>query len=265
MLNVEYKNYTVDIDTDACVSCGACTKVCSMGVLEMGEKGPVLAHREKCIGCTQCTAVCPTRAIHAVKRLNAPADQPEPVPTEDYGDKKPFVPFEDMARHVSARRSVRQFTTEVPSHDLLDRVLQATRYAPTACNFRNVKFAMISDPEHIKTLREMCMKKYPLPNVLLPSPCLLLVTGPSTCPEDTTIAATTFDLLACSAGLGCTFAGLIRRCIAECEEVRNYLRDVCGVKSIDEGAITAMYLGFPAPEAGFLRPAVRDPPHIFWA
>jgi len=236
-----------------------------MGVMEMGEKGPVIANPDKCIGCTQCTAVCPTRAIHAVKRPNAPADQPEPVPTDDYGDKKPFVPFEDMSRHVAARRSVRQFTTEIPSREVLNSVLQATRYAPTACNFRNVKFAMISDPEHIKTLREMCMKRYPLPNVLLPAPCLLFVMAPSLCPEDATIAATTFDLLARSAGLGCTFAGLVRRCVEELEEVRNYLRDVCGIKGIGEGAMSAMYLGFPGPEANFLRPAVRDPPEIIWA
>jgi len=265
MLGIEYKTYTVEVDQDTCVGCGACTRVCSMGILEMGEKGAVVAHPEKCMGCTQCTAVCPTRAIHAIKRANASAEQPAPVPTEDYGDKKPFMPLEDIARHVAARRSVRNFTDEIPSREVLNSVLQACRYAPTACNYRPVKYAMISDPEHIKTIREMCMKKFPLPRVLLPAPVLMLVMASSLCPEDATIAATTVDLVARSVGLGCTFAGLVHRCITDIEEVRNYVRDVCGVKCIGEGSLIAMYLGFPGPDANFLRPAVRDPPEIFWA
>jgi len=255
----------VEIDQDACVGCGSCASVCGLGVLEMGEKGPVYAHPDKCIGCTHCTAVCPTRAIHAVKRPTAPSTQPDPVPTEDFGDKNPFMSLEDISRHVAARRSVRHFKDEVPSRELLNSVLQAARYAPTACNFRNVKFAMISDPEHIKTLRELCMKVYPLPRVLLPAPCLMLVMAPSISSDDTTIAATTVDLIARSVGLGCTFAGLVKRSILQSEEIRNYLRDTCGIKDIGEGALTAMYLGFPGPEASFLRPAVRDPPEIIWA
>jgi len=265
MLKVDYHTYTVKVDEDKCVGCGSCASICSMGALEMGEKGPVLSHPEKCIGCTHCTAVCPTRAIHAVKRPNAPAEQPEPVPTEDFGDKKPFMPMEDISRHIAARRSVRFFTDEVPSRELLEKVLQAARYAPTACNFRNVKFVMITNQDHIKTLRDLCMKQYPMPRVLLPSPCLLIVMAPSLCPDDATIAATTVDLVARSAGLGCTFAGLVRRAIEQDEEVRNYLTDVCGVKGLGENAICPLYLGFPGPEAAFIRPAVRDPIEITWA
>jgi len=264
MLGIEYKNYTVAVDADKCVACGACAAICSMGIIEVGEKA-VLAHPEKCIGCAHCTAVCPTRAIHSVKRANAPEDQPAPVPTEDFGDKKPFVPFEDLARHVAARRSVRNFTDEIPSRELLEKVLMASRYAPTACNYRLLKFALVTDPEHIKTIREICMKRYPMPRVLLPSPCLFLVMGPKFAQEDVSIASTTFDLVARSAGLGCTFAGLIKMAISELEELRNYLRDSCGIKAVDEGVVSAMYLGFPAPEASFLRPAVREPPQVTWA
>jgi len=265
MIKFEYFTYMIDIDKDTCVGCGSCVKICSPGALEMGEKCVIYAHPDACIGCTQCTAVCPTRAIHAVKRPNAPAEQPAPVPTEDFGDKKQFLPFDDLARHISARRSIRDFTDEVPSRELLDRVLQAVRYAPTACNYRKLKYVMISDPEHIKTIREMCMKHFPMPRVLLPAPCLLLVIGTGVMAEDVTIATTTFDLLARSAGLGCTYAGLIRFCIDKSEEFRNYLRDVCGAKDIEKGSVSAMYLGFPAPEATFLRPAVRNPPEIIWS
>jgi len=263
MMSIEYKNYTVAVDADTCVGCGACVSVCAMGVLELGDKA-VLAHPEKCIGCAHCTAVCPTRAMHAVKRANAPEGQAEPVPTEDYGDKKPFVDFEDIARHVSARRSIRNFKEEVPSRELMEKVLAASRYAPTACNYRLLQFAIVSNPEHIKTIRDICMKMYPLPRVLLPSPCLFIVMGPEFAQEDASIASTTFDLVSRSAGLGCTFAGLIKRAIGQSEELRKYLRETCGIKAIDD-VKSVLYFGFPGPEAAFVRPAVREPANVTWA
>jgi len=267
MIKQEYHTYTVKVDEETCVGCGSCVKVCGMGVLEMGEKGPVLAHPEQCIGCTHCTAVCPTRAMHAVKRPNAPADQPEPVPTEDYGDKNPFMPLEDIALHVSARRSIRHFKPEAPSREVLDSVIQACRYAPTACNFRKLRYAVIREPEHIKTLREMLEKVVPATLTLMPAPALLLIINdlPLDFAHDTTIAATTFDLVARSVGIGSTFAGIVRRAILQSEDIRKYLADVCGIKDLDGHYFQALYLGYPSDDVTFLRPAVRDPAKVTWA
>jgi len=267
MLKVDRETYHVEIDKDTCCQCGRCVNVCGMGVLEMGDDGPIFKNSEQCIGCTQCTAVCPTRAIHAIKRPDAPAEQPAPVPTEDFGDKSPFVPLEDLGRHVAARRSFRHFKPEAPSREVLNRIIQASRYAPTACNFRKVRYAVISDPEHIKTLRDLCMKTYPMPRVLLPAPVLLLVINdlPKEMPDDATIAATTVDLVARSLGVGCTFAGLVRRSIANSEEVQKYLSDVCGVKGLSEHPFQAMYLGYPADDVEFLRPTVRGEAPVTWA
>jgi len=268
MFKVDRDTYQVEIDLDMCCQCGRCVGICGCGVLEMGENGPIFKNAEQCIGCTHCTAVCPTRAIHAIKRPGAPAEQPAPVPTEDFGDKPTFLPLEELSRHISARRSVRDFKPEAPSREVLNSIIQAARYAPTACNYRKVKYAVITDPEHIKTLREMCMKMYPMPRVLLPAPALLLVINELTkeMPDDATIAATTVDLVARSVGVACTFAGIVRRCIAGSEEIRNYLRDACGITGLSEHPVQAMYLGYPADDkVEFLRPAVRGEAPITWA
>jgi len=267
MLNVTTDTYMVEIDSDLCCMCGSCVNVCPCGKLELGDSCAVKKEEARCLGCTQCTAVCPTRAIHAVKRPTAPADQPEPVPTEDYGDKNPFMPLEDIALHVSARRSIRHFKPEAPSREVLDSVIQACRYAPTACNFRKLRYAVIREPEHIKTLREMLEKVVPATLTLMPAPALLLIINdlPLDFAHDTTIAATTFDLVARSVGIGSTFAGIVRRAILQSEDIRKYLADVCGIKDLDGHYFQALYLGYPSDDVTFLRPAVRDPAKVTWA
>jgi len=97
--------------------------------------------------------------------------------------------------------------------------------------------------------------------------CRLLVINelPREFSDDATIAATTVDLIARSVGIGCTFAGLIRRSIEGSEEIRKYLRETCGIDGIEGHALQALYLGYPADDHQFLRPAVRDPTPITWA
>ena len=260
-------NYTVEIDADSCCQCGQCMNVCPGRIIEMGEKSAVVKFAENCVGCTQCTAVCPTRAIHAIKPAGAPEDLPEPVPTEDFPDGEVFVPMKDIARHVAARRSVRKFKPEPPSREVLDEILQATRYSPTACNMRKIKYAVIADPEHIKTLRELCTKTFQAARYIMPGPVVLLIINEvgKEWYEDAVIAATTFDLVARSVGVASTFAGILRRCIEQSEEVRKYLSEVCGIHGLDEHPVQALYLGYPAEEITYLRPAVREPAPVTWA
>lgn len=254
-------SYTIEVDGDVCVGCGACVGVCGFGVLELRDGSAVLAHGERCIGCTQCTAVCPTRAVHAVVRDPA---QTAPVPADDFVER-PFVPLEALAQHVAARRSVRHFAPEPPPRAVLERVLQAARYAPTARNRRTVHYAVVADPARVQRLRELCAPACAAPHLLMPAPCVLLVLSTSPRPEDALIAATTVDLLAPAAGLACTFAGIVRRCVEGSPDVRRFLRDECGITGIEDGCLQALNIGIPASEPQWLRPAVREPAPIQWS
>jgi nitroreductase len=49
---------------------------------------------------------------------------------------------------ISARRSVRSYTAELPSDELLYKVLEAGRLAPSACNYQPWKFIVIKDREN---------------------------------------------------------------------------------------------------------------------
>ena len=257
----ERPSYTVAIDSSACVGCGACVDICAFGALEMAGTHAVLAHPELCSGCTHCTAVCPERAVAPVPRTPA---QPAPAPLSDFAGT-PFVPFEQLALHVSARRSVRCFEPQAPPREQLERLLQAARYAPSARNLRTVRYAVVADPAHMQRLRELCAPACAKPHLLAPAPCVLLVLSSSPNPEDALIAATTVDLLAPSAGLACTFAGIVRRCIEGSEDVRRFLRDECGIAGIGEGKLQALNIGVPSKSVVWRRPAAREPASITWA
>ncbi|MCD2492169.1 4Fe-4S binding protein [Lacrimispora sp. NSJ-141] len=47
-----------------CKSCGICVAFCPKHVLELGENGVVIAHREECILCGQCEKRCPDYAVY---------------------------------------------------------------------------------------------------------------------------------------------------------------------------------------------------------
>lgn len=59
----------IEIDTDACVSCGDCVPRCQMGALTM-EGDELKLNTDRCIGCGLCMYVCPAEALKLVKKEN---------------------------------------------------------------------------------------------------------------------------------------------------------------------------------------------------
>ena len=55
--------YQILWDSDTCVNCGKCTRICNFHAFTMGEDKKVSFHRELCWGCTICSENCPKGAI----------------------------------------------------------------------------------------------------------------------------------------------------------------------------------------------------------
>lgn len=72
--------------TNACVSCGTCTRVCPRGCVSLKEGKPVFDD-SKCINCMACIQACPTRAIQF-------ASAKEPNPEARY--RNPHVSLKDI-------------------------------------------------------------------------------------------------------------------------------------------------------------------------
>jgi len=53
----------VRIDTDRCISCGACVSPCPAQAIKQNVDWSVELEEAKCIGCLVCVDACPVRAI----------------------------------------------------------------------------------------------------------------------------------------------------------------------------------------------------------
>lgn len=51
------------VDTDCCVACGCCKKVCPTGAIEIWRGVAAQVDLEKCVGCGKCTKECPASVI----------------------------------------------------------------------------------------------------------------------------------------------------------------------------------------------------------
>ncbi len=65
----------IEVDSEKCVSCGACITLCPVEAITIDEDASVVFNKEKCLGstCSACVDACPARAIKSVKQNSSEA------------------------------------------------------------------------------------------------------------------------------------------------------------------------------------------------
>ncbi|WP_042276355.1 DUF362 domain-containing protein [[Clostridium] dakarense] len=51
------------IDTNYCVACGTCVKVCPLQIIHIEQGVFAKINYDKCVGCGKCARVCPASVI----------------------------------------------------------------------------------------------------------------------------------------------------------------------------------------------------------
>ena len=64
---------TLQLDTDACIGCGACETVCPHGVMRVNGKKAEIVDRDGCMECGACTTNCPTEAVRVTPGVGCAA------------------------------------------------------------------------------------------------------------------------------------------------------------------------------------------------
>lgn len=126
--------YDIQIQ-DVCTRCGACVAVCPARVFSQGTDVKATAPGG-CILCGHCVAVCPVDAV-----LHRGFDGEAFPPIADGTLLEP----DRLAAFVRARRSIREFRDKPIPRETLEALLNVARYAPTASNVQNVRYAITTD------------------------------------------------------------------------------------------------------------------------
>jgi nitroreductase/NAD-dependent dihydropyrimidine dehydrogenase PreA subunit len=132
----------ISINADVCRKDGLCTMACVRGIFRQEEKStiPEIVRLEKCIRCGQCLAICPHGAI---SHSDYPEGTVNPIKTES-------VPsYDQVMELVRSRRSQRLFKEATVEKDVIEKVLEAARFAPSGHNEQSTEFVVIQDKKMI--------------------------------------------------------------------------------------------------------------------
>ena len=136
---------------DKCNGCGLCFEVCPSFVLEITQGKSWVVRGDWCIGCGHCGAVCPEEAI--VFSTSMIERHPQP---NVHSATSP----ETLALLLRERRSIRLYEEESIPEDILRKILDAGRHAPTGRNSQNVCYVVLRSPDEIEQLRKMTLSFY---------------------------------------------------------------------------------------------------------
>lgn len=137
------------LDPERCDLCRLCQEVCGRGIFHFDDDSPRFEPKGECIDCGHCMAVCPCEAL---------VREDGSLPEDLDGDAPPSS--DALLHFLRSRRSTRRFKTEVPPREILEKLVEAARFAPTGTNKQDVRIVMVTDPERIDLLRGRIMTRY---------------------------------------------------------------------------------------------------------
>ena len=162
------------IDATKCTKCGRCYETCpSFGF--NWEKGSIPepvgygGFSQACLNCGNCIAVCPSGAIsmsgsYAVKSgryksmLQKKMAFPDPFSLQGQQAYQDFSSrLSEVEQTIYTRRSNRLFKKKEVPEELLKRILEAGRFAPSTGNCQPYKFLVITNQNIIKKLESLSM------------------------------------------------------------------------------------------------------------
>ena len=122
---------SISVNKITCSKCGLCIRICPVRIFRAINEDPVATtttnHLEECVLCGQCLSACSTNSIIHTGFLSANFQR--------ILHRKPVTP-EVAFEFLSQRRSVRNYKKEIPSSELLEKIINIAGYAPGSPHHR---------------------------------------------------------------------------------------------------------------------------------
>lgn len=146
----------ITIDEDRCTICGKCVRACPADVLEIWDETSKVMRPDLCTSCGHCAAICPEDAIECA---DAPANRRFSV--QEPG--RPYTPSEwrgELQSLLRNKRSMRKLKRDpLPSEVIRDLIYYGEK-APSAKNFRERRYYVITNRNEIDTLEEQVVHSF---------------------------------------------------------------------------------------------------------
>lgn len=251
---MEQEQHQVMIDTDRCVGCGMCVKVCAARNIELrrNKAGVIL---KDCLMCGQCSAVCPKNAISV----------------SGYGtgqiEKKKEIRLnpDEVLEVIRFRRSIRQFKQKEIPKEVIAQILEAGRLTHTAKNLQDVSFAVLEkEKDRMEQMAVSLFKKAkPVADLFSPmaknntinshffffnAPAVIVIMAKNK--TNGILAAQNMEFVAEANGLGVLFSGFFTMAANASPKIRKAMK-------VPKGKRVAMTLVLGYPDVKFFRSAQR--------
>jgi nitroreductase/Pyruvate/2-oxoacid:ferredoxin oxidoreductase delta subunit len=265
------------VDEKTCTQCGLCAAVCPgrMVVIRENTFPRMIPGAENfCVRCGHCIAVCPTGSL---THVDIPVEQCLQI------DRANEVDLRHCGQLIKSRRSIREYKEKTVPREVIERIIDIARYAPTGHNDQGVRWLVIDTNDKLQQLERIgadwmrdAISRDRQMAAMFPNMLKLIKTGYHFFLRDTpvlvvaysgegallgtvdcTIALSYFDLAAKSAGIGCCWAGFFMMAANSFPA----LKEAIALPETHK-VHGALMVGYPQYE--YQRIPVRRPPHITW-
>ena len=240
------------IDYEKCNNCQICLNACSRYFRLDKEQNKIVFDdpQNLCDSCGRCIARCKEEAIMY-------EDFNEILTFEGVQDPDTLISYEILHKFMISKRSIRGYKNRKVSRDIMEKVLNTMKYAPTGANVRTLQCTIISDDDKIKKLSEAVMdhlivssssysesskkaKELGIDRIFYRAPHVLIIHSKN--PGDamnSTIALSYGMLSAQSLGLASCWIGLAHGALIKNKQIRE---QIAGINGFVWGVII---LGYP--------------------
>lgn len=252
-------NHNINVDNSACIGCGLCVKDCPAFNIDLiGKKANIKS--QDCIKCGHCVAICPQNAVY----ISGFDDEPESLIPEQRLNSN------ELLYAIKSRRSIRHFLPQKIDSEILDQIINAGGYTPTAKNMQDVSYIILDEQKNLyeeaalgsfrkaKKCIDLFSKKYRNYDMddhflFKNAPIVILVAANNI--VDGTLASANMALMAEANGLGVLYSGFFVRAANYSHRIKKMLK-LPPKKRI----VAALVIGYPAVK--YQRTAPKEKPLV---
>jgi len=141
----------ITINKEICKKDGLCAMTCMRSIFTQDEKAtiPKIRDQEHCYECGQCVAICTTGAI---------SHSSHPKGTVHSANTEQMPTYDQIMELIHNRRSKRLFKDKQIPKDIVSKLIEAARYAPSGHNEQTTEFVIVQDKNTINELGKLTAK-----------------------------------------------------------------------------------------------------------